>query len=488
MMIEHRRMNYFWAAATAAGLLASACTQANPRSCTDGTCTDPAFPFCDVDGALAGEPKVCIAVSCTAGEFNGCRGDTAIVCNEAGADYDLVQCEMGCDETAGGCHLCEPNQTACTNGKVASCDATGHPTVKETCALGCFEDQPRCREMVPSNNLGTYLDMVPSAPAMELTTPTIDVYDGSVRVGSQTMSVPSFVAAGSGNGADIRVFVVKSLKLHGAQIVATGTTSFPTYAVAFIAAEEISIDGEVDLNIRAGGATKGCGPAMAGHVYEETPKRLLSSGGGGGGNGTAGGRGGDGGIAGGTGDGVSGSGSLVPLRGGCSGGVELGNGLPGEYPTGGGAIQLSAGRSLSIDGVISVRGDDGQFDQYLTNDLSNSVFIVGGGGAGGSVLVEAPNVVLGADARINARGGAGFQACSPPTMYCAAAGAGATAQQPAGNGSSAAYMTAILQNFTGGGGGGGLGRLRVNTGSGQYTKASSTVEDAIVSAGTVQTR
>src|SRR5688572_30210917 len=82
------------------------CTKPNPRSCADGLCTDPAFPFCDIDGALQGEPEACIAVSCTAQEFVACRDDLAITCNPSGNDYDVIQCPRGCDVVANGCKTC----------------------------------------------------------------------------------------------------------------------------------------------------------------------------------------------------------------------------------------------------------------------------------------------------------------------------------------------------------------------------------------------
>src|SRR5687768_14291225 len=87
-------------------VLTSACTKPNPRSCADGTCTDPDFPFCDVDGALEGIPNTCIAVECTPDTFEACRGDQIIKCNAAGTSFDLVRCERGCDEATGGCLGC----------------------------------------------------------------------------------------------------------------------------------------------------------------------------------------------------------------------------------------------------------------------------------------------------------------------------------------------------------------------------------------------
>jgi hypothetical protein len=91
-----------------------ACTKQNPRSCADGACNDIAFPFCDVDGTLQGEPNTCIAVSCIPGELEACRGDEAITCNAAGNNFDVTQCERGCDEAGGGCKGCE-NNDQCTN-------------------------------------------------------------------------------------------------------------------------------------------------------------------------------------------------------------------------------------------------------------------------------------------------------------------------------------------------------------------------------------
>jgi len=77
------------------------CTAPNPRSCADGACTDPALPFCDVDGAVSGSADTCIAVSCTPNEHASCRGDVAVRCNSDGTNYDLVECPFGCTTT--GC-------------------------------------------------------------------------------------------------------------------------------------------------------------------------------------------------------------------------------------------------------------------------------------------------------------------------------------------------------------------------------------------------
>lgn len=75
-------------------LALAACTKANPAAhCQSGTCTDPDFPFCDVNGVVGGEPGACIAVTCTAGAFAECRDNAEVRCNAAGNNYEVVQCE-----------------------------------------------------------------------------------------------------------------------------------------------------------------------------------------------------------------------------------------------------------------------------------------------------------------------------------------------------------------------------------------------------------
>ncbi len=102
-------------------LVATACTTPNPRSCTDGLCTDQAFPFCDADGSLEGTPQTCVSVTCTPRQHAACRGDTALVCNGTGNDYDLVECPRGCD--AQGCNECTARDQ-CPSGRPV-CDTTG---------------------------------------------------------------------------------------------------------------------------------------------------------------------------------------------------------------------------------------------------------------------------------------------------------------------------------------------------------------------------
>jgi hypothetical protein len=97
-------------------LLVVACTKPNPaRTCHDGTCTDPTYPFCDADGAVGGEPNTCIAVTCTAGSVFECRSDGALVCNATGDNYDVMACPAGCVDGIGCNTACTTNAECATN-------------------------------------------------------------------------------------------------------------------------------------------------------------------------------------------------------------------------------------------------------------------------------------------------------------------------------------------------------------------------------------
>ena len=79
----------------------TSCTQHNPRACANGLCTDPSYPFCDVDGSLSGMADTCISVSCTPMQFIACRGNVSLTCNATGDNYDATQCQNMCDPNVG---------------------------------------------------------------------------------------------------------------------------------------------------------------------------------------------------------------------------------------------------------------------------------------------------------------------------------------------------------------------------------------------------
>src|SRR4051812_44353712 len=85
----------------AVGMASAGCTKPNPRSCIDGSCSDPNFPFCDVSGQFGDGANTCIAVTCDPNGFVACSGDTALVCNAVGNDYDTHSCKVSCDADRG---------------------------------------------------------------------------------------------------------------------------------------------------------------------------------------------------------------------------------------------------------------------------------------------------------------------------------------------------------------------------------------------------
>jgi hypothetical protein len=483
MISEHARM---WWRFSLAGLVLSfalgCSTKKNPLRCADGICADPAYPFCDTEGEVAGEPDQCIAVACTPGEVDACRGDQAVTCNAEGTDYDIVQCDLGCDVNIGGCRLCEPNETACTNGTVATCDANGAVTSSEECALGCFEDEARCREIDPSNGLGQYLDMVSDPPDLDLQDAYFNTTTGEVRDGTVIVDVPNFYVPGPADGTSIRVFVAGSVKLgkvYAGNKAVMQTDANPTGpAFALVARGDISVSGAFVAPSSGGGMIS---PGCTGGVLERNDfgSAVASGGGGGGGHGTAGGAGGRASsAAGGVGGLVAGTGNLIPLRGGCAGGSDT-----DFVGTGGGAIQLTSRTSILIEGVLDVRGANGVPAPDDTQTVQHTM--LWGAGAGGGILLEAPTIELAGAAQLVARGGAG-EGCTPPTAGCGLPGLGATSTQPATNGGDVENTGS--GSFTGGSGGGGLGRIRINTKDQTYSKANTTLEDGLLTVGTTRTR
>lgn len=465
-----------------------ACTKPNPaKYCADGTCSDPRYPFCDVSGAIAGEPGSCIASACTADEFVECRGDVEVRCNPEGTNYNLVTCERGCDAQAGGCRLCNAGETACTNGQVATCDETGRIVAGETCPLGCFEDQPRCREIDPSNGLGAYLDMVSSAPDLDLENAQFNPQTGEVRNNFALISVPSFLVSAPSGGVEVRVFVANSVRITQA-IALTGSDSVPGPAFALLAKSDISVTGRLWATFSAGSASMLAG-CSGGNGAINNGCSYSSSAGGGGGFGTNGAKGGDvtnnsnpGGPAG----IANGNERLVPLRGGCQGGRVNDGGTPllMRGGGGGGAIQLVSRTRINIDGQVNVEGEQGGTEDY-DNPLGNLVLT--GGGSGGAILLEAPSVNLGASAHLAARGGDGIDVCGSTAFTCSVRGLGA---RPGVGATPGADISCVANGkpTKSGGGGGGLGRVRINTADGTYTKASTAVEEAVVSTGMIATR
>jgi len=265
----------------------------------------------------------------------------------------------------------------------------------------------------------------------------------------------------------LAMFVVKSLRLEsGGSLALDGALP-----VAIVALNTIDIVGSFDVPLgRAGGMVqaaadmKGAGPG-GGPGGSETPPLFAGSGGsfcgiGGAGSTASGG-------AANTKSTAYGMPTLVPLVGGSSGGT----GAVGNNGAGGGALQLTAGTSVTVaqSGYISAPGGGGSYGGLGTQEA-------GGGGSGGAILIEAPTVTIagvlaangGGGGQGNGDAGQNGKASADPAVGGRGAFSGASS---GGNGGAGATADGTDGMFTtgnpAGGGGGGVGRIRLNTRTGQ---------------------
>nr|HEX4315433.1 hypothetical protein [Kofleriaceae bacterium] len=452
-------------------VVGAACgTRANPAAnCTgDGQCSDPAFPFCDVDGSVDGTPGACISVDCQPGAVAECRGSDALTCNASGNNFDPIACDFGCDPTA-GCLACQAGQVTCANGAVVTCDGSGSATMV-ACPLGCFADQPRCTDIDPSNGLATFLDMVASPPDLHITSAaTLDATTGELSMNGSDITVPTFLVPPVSDDLGMRVLVVGDFTVDDSFSFTGGGSDGHGPAVAIVAAGAIAINAPVS---GFGASLVSC---AGGAGFDEGGRPDHATASGGGGNATAGGASGaltNYSLNPAVGGETHGTPEIEPLVGGCDAGGILASADPFTYvgSFGGGALQLSSRVSITVSSKIGLQGSTGYIDQEQNNN-NDADDIVSGGGAGGSLLLEAPSVTLKAGADVEAGGGDGGSLCVTPNFHCGGGGKGATsAASAAGNGTSLTFVNNdVTDDYFTGGGGGGLGRIRINTPTGSIT-------------------
>lgn len=98
-----------------------------------------------------------------------CRGDSALVCDDSGTNYDVTQCENGCGPV--GCRRCVPNASSCgENDALFMCDADGLQLAKiQDCQYGCTTD--RCNACAASTTFCSGDDLVMCTSGGEITNP-----------------------------------------------------------------------------------------------------------------------------------------------------------------------------------------------------------------------------------------------------------------------------------------------------------------------------
>ncbi len=384
----------------AAVLLGTACTTPNPeKSCATGACSNPGFPYCDVEGTISGEPGTCIAVSCTPGAIKTCLDDDALTCNATGDGYERVPCELGCKAAP------EPH-----------CGYIEPRYVPDVC------DTPAESESFIVSNSGMF-------------DPNLDVScngDISDQPGAPAICVVRYR----------RISVLADTVL---QVIGKAGRMNPFEVgrpVAFVADEDVSIEGTLDVSAKGSVNGPGGGLVISGGQAGVVSPGIFEAPGGAGGH-TVGGAGG------------SPTSDLSALNGGLptadpaylaalvGGAAAIGSGGGG-----GGAVMLvSCNGTVSVTGTITAGGGGGTGGL----PLFDTAFPGGGGGAGGYIVLQGKRISV--TGSLFANGGAG--------------GSGTQANLMAGrngsNGSASATTPAYGGNAANGDGIGGYGGVGVST-------------------------
>jgi hypothetical protein len=336
-------------------LVAGCSTKPNPKSCLDNHCSDPELPFCDVDGAIGGEPNTCIAVECSPNTFEECRGDRALTCNATGNNYDLVECEFGCG--AGGCLPC--NTTDCE------------------------------KHIIPKY-LPNVCNELAAGDPLTFSSQTIDT--------TNALSCHSVVP--QANGPEICVFHRSAITIAANQTLRV----IGTRAIAIVADRELKIDGVLDVSANVGefgtsGAAAhgpGGGFVMSGGLGDTND----GSGSGGAGFKTPGGAGGKRGGSAANGGAMGTDPSFLSFLVGGTAPPRV-NGIFSGF-AGGAATIISCRSTVSVAGLIDAAGGGGGGGHYVN---FTTHFPAGGGASGGNVVIQGMNVSI--TGQLFANGGGG---------------------------------------------------------------------------------
>lgn len=356
-----------------------------------------------------------------------------------------------------------------------TCTELGEPPVDTACNWGCIADATaHCARLVPAGGALEPTDVAPYPSLLDITlgaATELSSGTGAITgVRGTTVGVENGIAFQVRN--DIAVFTFKSLTID-APLALVGNR-----AVVLAADGPIIVNAVIDARGPCTGDTAGPGGGAGGAPGQAGPG--LGGGGGGGGaagNTSAGGGGGhgDGGGLGGAGVSVMpgargaafGDATITVLRGGGGGG----GGPPDSSIVGGGgggAVQLASNTRVEIraGAGINAGGCGGKPGGMQSGS---------GGGAGGTILIEAPTIRLAGTLAVNGGGGGGggvgASAGQPGQLGVAAASGGTATNGRGGNGGARDKPAGSngLDYTSAGGGGGGVGRIRLNTITGDLT-------------------
>jgi hypothetical protein len=287
----------------------------------------------------------------------------------------------------------------------------------------------------------------------------------SKLIGCIDNDLVAYVVVDQPGAGKIGMYVAKSVRIEPN----AGLRTRGSYALAIVALDSFDVQGKIDASAQSdyesAGGFRVVGSNARGGGEGGGFEGSATNGAGGGSFCGVGGKGAA--IAGGTlgaGGRPYGSASLIPLVGGSAGGAGVLNG-----GTGGGAVQLVAGKTFTLgaNALITVGGGGGGFVGGASSQHG------AGGGSGGAILIEAPQATL--QGTLLANGGAGgsksmgmdaaakidgMRATSDELLHGSGGGEGSGNAND--NGSDATWV----DGDNAPGGGGGAGRIRVNTTSG----------------------
>jgi hypothetical protein len=406
--------------------------------------------------------------SCPDGTSCGADGK----CHAGGGE--LPDASVAPDAPPDASPACQASTVVCdSRGHIVTCGGNGTVVSDVACPLGCATSGATCARQKVSNGLDHFLTDAAQGADMVFPagTTTITASTGRVVINNADVSVASEVFNG------IRVFAFHSLKVNGQVQFAQ---EFPTPpAIAFVVDGKVEITRTLDVSgnhrfVGPGGLdgqasdNAGCRGGRGGH------DNLLAS--------KKGGGGGAGGFHAGAGAAVFDT-SLVPLRGGCSGG-QSGSGFDGGG--GGGAIQIVSATSIELTDLGTIDASGGGGDGTPQQSGSDG----SGGGGGGAILLEAPAISFrGASVVVSTKGAGGGGTGQNVNGTPVAIGEdGGTAEAPAlggfqvvpgtflhgGNGGTVTVPPTVgpgSASDVGAGGGGSVGQARFNTRNGTVTVA-----------------
>jgi hypothetical protein len=224
------------------------------------------------------------------------------------------------------------------------------------------------------------------------------------------------------NGPDVLVVRLRGLTItNSGRLRLTGNKP-----IILLVAGTVVVDSGGLIDAGAKGAEPGPGGSLASVCTDRAagrgdPSSSSGYGGGGGGFGTAGGQGGYNNINGGAAQATP---TLVPLRGGCSGGASSSSNT--GVGAGGGAFEISATGTITI-GATAAAGLSASGGGAPAATAGSSVGGHGGGSGGGILLVAPALATLGTAGAIRTNGGAGSSGCGGScnggsTMYAGSDG------------------------------------------------------------------